>query len=239
MSARQQFKQLISDYDPDIQEWALSARDLVLSVQPQAREEVETSWGGYLLFKQGAGGGNTVCFISAHNKHVSLGFSEGAELADPAGLLQGSGKRQRHVKIKKAADLERAGLKELLTEAWSRQPDGAVLEAAVARVRELCLAFPEAAETVAHGHPTFKVGKKSFAVYGIYSPSVAFKADMTLQAELEGDERFFPTPYMAHRGWLSVRVDEETDWDQVADLLRQSYLQVANKKQKAALESVS
>lgn len=212
----------------------MATRDLVLSVIPQAREEVETSWGGYLLFKQSEGG-NTVCFVSAHRKHVSLGFAEGAELEDPAGLLQGSGKRQRHVKIKKPTDLNNPALKGLVEAAWARQPDAQVLEGAVERLREICLALPEANEVISHGHPTFKAGKKSFAVYGIYSPSVAFKADLTLQTELEDDARFFPTPYMGHKGWLSLRIDDRTDWDEVSRLVRQSYLQVANKRQRAAL----
>jgi predicted DNA-binding protein (MmcQ/YjbR family) len=81
---------------------------------------------------------------------------------------------------------------------------------------------------MSHGHPTFKVRKTTFAVYGIYSPSVAFKADLTLHAELEGDERFFPTPYMAHKGWLSMRLDADTDWGEVKRLVEQSYQQAAN-----------
>ena len=72
-------------------------------------------------------------------------------------------------------------------------------------------------------------------MYGIYSPSIAFKADFSLQNELEGEDRFFPTPYMAHKGWLSLRVDSDTDWDEVSSLIEQSYLQVANKRMRLAL----
>lgn len=217
------FEQLLSDYDEKVQEWARNARALIRSIQPEAREEVETSWGGYLLFKQPVDGGNTVCFLSVHKKHVSVGFSQGAELEDPAGLLEGSGKLQRHLKIRGESDLKRPELQEFIRQAWRCQPEAAILKDALERIRKLCLAQPRSSETVSHGHPTFKVGKKSFAVYGIYSPSIAFKADVSLHAELEGDERFFPTPYMAHQGWLSMRLDGNTDWNVVKRMLEHSY----------------
>ncbi|HIB66575.1 MAG TPA: hypothetical protein EYO33_16030 [Phycisphaerales bacterium] len=235
MNASQEFLELIVDYDPEIRELAGAVADLVLDIHPDAWLGLETAWGGFLLFKTASKEGNTVCYLSAHKKHVSLGFAEGSELKDPTGLLQGSGKRQRHVKIKKLADVGRSELRELIRQAWERQPDAKVLEDAVQRLREICLAYPDSSEALSHGHPTFKVGKKSFAVYGIYSPSVAFKADIQLQADLEGDERFFPTPYMANKGWISIRIDEDTNWEQVSELVAHSFAQVASKKQLAAL----
>lgn len=230
-----EFDQLIAENDPEIQDWARQARDLVLKVRPDATQQVETCWGGYLLFKQPVKDGNTVCWVSAYKKHVSIGFPQGAEMSDPAGLLEGSGKMQRHVKIKKATELESSELRDLIQHAWDRQPSTEVIEQSLERVRALCLSWPEVSETISHGHPTFKAGKKSFAVCGIYSPSVAFKADFQLQASLEGDERFFPTPYMAHRGWLSLHLNEETDWELVGEMLEHSYRQVATKTMKAKL----
>jgi hypothetical protein len=38
-------------------------------------------------------------YVNTFKNHVNLGFFHGAALADPAGLLQGSGKRMRHVKL--------------------------------------------------------------------------------------------------------------------------------------------
>src|SRR5262249_4779040 len=40
------------------------------------------------------------CYVNAFTAHVNVGFFHGAELPDPAGLLQGSGKHMRHVKLK-------------------------------------------------------------------------------------------------------------------------------------------
>jgi hypothetical protein len=38
-------------------------------------------------------------YVNAFTAHVNVGFFRGAELADPAGLLQGSGRFMRHVKL--------------------------------------------------------------------------------------------------------------------------------------------
>lgn len=234
MTIDEQIAALLAEVDEPVRDLAHRARALVRSVAPQAREEVYPGWGGYLLFKVGD---VTVGWVSAHRRHVSLGFSQGAELPDPGRILEGKGKNQRHVKLKSPSDLERPALRALVEAAWAAQPEPAALAGYLERVRQICLALPETRETVAHGHPTFWAGKKTFAVFGLYSPSVAFKAGMDLHEALEGDPRIFPTPYMAHNGWLSLRLDGTTDWDEARDLLEHSYRQVATAKLRAALDA--
>jgi hypothetical protein len=46
--------------------------------------------------------------------------------------------------------------------------------------------------------------------------------------DLEPD-RFFVPPYVGHRGWLGVRIDDRTDWDKVSAILSAAYRQVAPK----------
>ena len=46
------------------------------------------------------------CWITPHAAHVTLGFYYGAELPDPEGILDGTGRLMRHVKITRPADLE-------------------------------------------------------------------------------------------------------------------------------------
>ncbi len=41
-------------------------------------------------------------YVNAFRAHASVGFFHGAMLADPAGLLEGAGKRMRHVKLRPA-----------------------------------------------------------------------------------------------------------------------------------------
>jgi len=54
-------------------------------------------------------------YVAAFSSHASIGFFHGAALPDPAGLLEGSGKRMRHVKLR-----------------WDRQPDSGALQALIA-----------------------------------------------------------------------------------------------------------
>lgn len=50
-------------------------------------------------------------YVNTFKSHVNVGFFYGATLADPAGLLEGSGKRMRHVKLHagRAPDIEAMG----------------------------------------------------------------------------------------------------------------------------------
>jgi hypothetical protein len=58
--------------------------------------------------------------ILPYTKHVSIGFAHGATLPDPAGLLEGTGKVHRHVKIRTDDDLMRPELATLWTTALTR-----------------------------------------------------------------------------------------------------------------------
>lgn len=56
-------------------------------------------------------------YVGAYNAHVSVGFFQGTELPDPAGLLEGQGKYMRHVKLKREGRVDRASLEELVSAA--------------------------------------------------------------------------------------------------------------------------
>jgi predicted DNA-binding protein (MmcQ/YjbR family) len=109
---------------------------------------------------------------------------------------------------------------------------------ALKQVRALCLALPEASEVEAWGHPTFRAGKKMFAAFGdeAGNPTVGLKVGYDRQEELLRDGRFYPTPYAAHQGWVSLHLDGETDWDEVGGLVREAYRQVALKRMLKALD---
>ena len=57
-------------------------------------------------------------YVNAFRTHVNVGFFQGAALRDPAGLLQGSGKRMRHVKLKPDANGNTAALRQLIAAAY-------------------------------------------------------------------------------------------------------------------------
>jgi predicted DNA-binding protein (MmcQ/YjbR family) len=108
------------------------------------------------------------------------------------------------------------------------------------RLREICLALPEAAEKETWGEATFRVRDKIFAVAGVEEgrASMSCKAPPGVQEMLVGADprRFFRPAYVGHRGWVGVRLDARTDWDQVADLVEESYRMTAPKKVAALLD---
>jgi hypothetical protein len=57
-------------------------------------------------------------YVNAFKAHVNVGFFQGADLPDPAGLLEGNGKRMRHVKLKPEAGGDPAALRRLILEAY-------------------------------------------------------------------------------------------------------------------------
>jgi predicted DNA-binding protein (MmcQ/YjbR family) len=110
---------------------------------------------------------------------------------------------------------------------------------ALGRVRTLCLSLPETREVEAWGHPTFRAGKKMFAGFGVDHDglTLGLKVGHERQEELLRDSRFFPTPYAARQGWVSLRIDGKTDWSEVAGLVREAYRQVALQRMLKALDA--
>ena len=115
---------------------------------------------------------------------------------------------------------------------------------ALPRLREICLALPEATEQVFGGHttPTFRVRDKIFAMFAEDERddgriALWCKAPPGAQGVLVGAEpdRFFSPPYVGPKGWIGVRLDRPTDWDEIAALVVDSYRMTAPKRLVARL----
>ena len=111
-------------------------------------------------------------------------------------------------------------------------------DAALARIREICLGLPETSERLSHGAPTFFVrGKRAFTMVlsnhhgdGRFAIWCAAPDGMqTLLVETD-PERFFVPPYVGHRGWLGVRLDRDLDWGELAGIVEDAYAEVAPPK---------
>lgn len=110
-----------------------------------------------------------------------------------------------------------------------------------AELRRICLAFPEASEKEAWGDPTFRVRDKIFAMFKQghqHRPQVWLKArdgaqEMLIEAV---PDRFFRPPYVGHKGWVGIWLDDGPDWDEVAGHTRQSYLLTAPRKLASQME---
>ena len=58
-------------------------------------------------------------YVNVFTAHVNIGFFRGAELADPAGILAGSGKFMRHVKIRPGGPVDVPALTLLIETAYA------------------------------------------------------------------------------------------------------------------------
>lgn len=63
--------------------------------------------------------GAAFAYVNAFKAHVNLGFFQGDSLPDPAGLLQGTGKHMRHVKLQPGATLDETALTALVKAAYA------------------------------------------------------------------------------------------------------------------------
>ena len=58
-------------------------------------------------------------YVNVFADHVNVGFFQGTELADPHGLLEGTGKFMRHVKLRPGVEVKEAALTELINQAYT------------------------------------------------------------------------------------------------------------------------
>jgi predicted DNA-binding protein (MmcQ/YjbR family) len=100
----------------------------------------------------------------------------------------------------------------------------------LARLRALCLALPEAEERETWGDLTFRVREKMFAITGRAAGSVTLKATPEDQAALvAADPRITVASYVGRFGWVSVDLTGDVDWDELGELVLDSYRLVAPK----------
>lgn len=110
------FEKLLVNNTPEAQDLALKLRSLIFKLLPKAQEKIYTGWGVADIYR-GEPRGRGFMAIGPQKKYVNLYFMDGVDLPDPAGLLEGTGKRLRHVKIKSGKDLENKALKDLIKSA--------------------------------------------------------------------------------------------------------------------------
>ena len=128
-------------YDPQVQEFALKLRALVLEEMAPCYENIYDAYSAVAI---GYGTSDKlrdgIFHIAVYSKHVNLGFNEGATLDDPKGILQGNGNQIRHITIKSVEDIKRPELRAYIRRARKKafadarklgaplpkQPDGVI-----------------------------------------------------------------------------------------------------------------
>jgi predicted DNA-binding protein (MmcQ/YjbR family) len=115
------------------------------------------------------------------------------------------------------------------------------------RVEQICRELAETTSQRHGSHAVFLVRKKTFAYYldnhhsdGIIAISCKVApGDNQLLAQTQ-PERFYLPAYIASRGWVALRLDRgEIDWEEVRELLHDSYRRVAPKRLAATVSFAS
>ncbi|WP_420631029.1 DUF1801 domain-containing protein [Candidatus Leptofilum sp.] len=118
-----EFEQILATASPEIAALARQAKALLQDVMP---EIVEVAWPKQNIAGYGIGPkkmSEHFCYIGVFKQRINLGFYYGADLPDPENLLEGSGKKLRHIKISRPEQLESEAVRTLVTVASTHLPN--------------------------------------------------------------------------------------------------------------------
>jgi hypothetical protein len=112
------------------------------------------------------------------------------------------------------------------------------------RLTKICLALPEATREIMGKHAGFKVRKKTFAYFlddhhgdGIVCVTCKVMAGDNAALSKSNPERYFVPAYVGPRGWVALRLDVgEIDWEEVRELVADSYRRIAPKRLAALIK---
>ncbi len=100
------FEELLADTEAELRPIVRRLRELILAVDPDAVEVVRlgdraASYGvGPAKMSEG------YAYVLTNKAWVNLGFYHAVDLPDPEGLLEGTGARMRHVKVRSFEDAD-------------------------------------------------------------------------------------------------------------------------------------
>ncbi|MEU5725485.1 MmcQ/YjbR family DNA-binding protein [Micromonospora sp. NPDC047738] len=119
-------------------------------------------------------------------------------------------------------------------------------ESLLDEIRRICAAFPSVTERPSHGAPTWFIrDKTSFVMlwadghhHNVF-PHLWCAAPPGAQQELmaANPQVYFRPPYVGHRGWIGVRLDQDVDWAEVAEACEEAYRATAPKRLLAELDN--
>jgi hypothetical protein len=109
-------EEFLSSYPDQIRKITEEVRHIARSAMPRAHEFLYYDAVNYSLSDSPL---ERICYISPAQSQVTIGFLFGAHLDDKHHLLQGIGKRARHIKIRTLEEAKNPALKELVKAAWT------------------------------------------------------------------------------------------------------------------------
>jgi hypothetical protein len=109
-------------YDPALQSLALGLRRVVLGEMAPCHEYIFAMRSKVVLLYSATERvvADCICSINVFARHVTLAFHRGRDLDDARGILRGSGKAMRHIRLMKLSELDRPEIRTYLREARRR-----------------------------------------------------------------------------------------------------------------------
>lgn len=108
---------LLDQSTPEVRAIFHAALDLVRDAMPDANEQLDLP-DRLVAFGHGTPGGTRLrdfaIALIPHTAHVNVQLADGAVLADPESMIEGTGKRIRHVKCRSVEDVRRPALREII-----------------------------------------------------------------------------------------------------------------------------
>ena len=108
------FEDVVDGSNPEVQAISRYLRQLIIEIYP---EVIEVPWPKQGIAGYGVGPkkmSEHFCYIGTQSNRVNLGFFYGADLTDQGGLLEGTGKNLRHVKVKSLEQADQASVRDLI-----------------------------------------------------------------------------------------------------------------------------
>jgi hypothetical protein len=115
------FDELMANAVPEMRPIAKRLREIVIEIDPHTVEVVHlgdnpATYGvGPKKMSEG------YAYVMPQKNWVNLGFFKGADLANSTGLLEGTGKKLRHVKVRSADDAENPEIRRLIERALAER----------------------------------------------------------------------------------------------------------------------
>ena len=107
-------KAFLEPYDAELRKRCLAARKVILERAPGCWELLYQTYAASTAFSFSEELKHAFCHVAVYKKHVNLGFNRGTELEDPEGLLEGTGKLIRHLRLSEEVDLEQGAVPRLI-----------------------------------------------------------------------------------------------------------------------------
>ena len=115
------FEDLLEIAEEGLRPIVTALREVIVEVDPDTCEVVRL---GDRAATYGVGPRKMLdgyAYILPYKKWVNLGFYQGVELADPDGLLEGTGAKLRHVKVRSVDEAKRSAVRVLVVRAVERR----------------------------------------------------------------------------------------------------------------------